>query len=377
MQFYFRFLQILFFILISLPVQALAADSIPWRPNIESALDEAQRDNKLVLLHFWGYHCPPCRRLEKNVFSRKDVAQAIAAQFVAVKINVTDSPALQRQYQVNSWPTDIILDTNKKEVYRDISEQSPLKFIAVLEQIAAKQKNHRNLSAATTNRTATRTLSTPAEITVDANRQSSFRITGISSPEALTEHSQPFHPSTSLGTPTVPTLEATSRASNPNPQFPLTTGTTTDASQTEIILGKAPSTIAPTSNTEPTSNQPPPLGLDGFCPVTLAGWAGKFPQWQPGNPKWGAIHRGQLYLFVGQDEQQAFLQTPDRFSPMLAGRDVVRMIKYGEKATGERRHGVTYRDHVYLFRDEYSLQEFRKAPAFFSREALKRMPIQR
>ena len=84
-----------------------------------------------------------------------------------------------------------------------------------------------------------------------------------------------------------------------------------------------------------------------------------------------------MKIEINLEEQRAFLQDPDRYSPVLAGRDVVRLIKHGEKSTGERRHGVTYRNRVYLFRDEYSLQEFRKAPTFFSREALKRMPIQR
>ena len=377
MQLYFRLFHILLLISLGLPLQAMATDSIPWRSDIESALGEAARENKLLLLHFWDDHCPPCRRLEKNVFPRKDVAAAIDANFVAVKINVSDSPRLQQQYQIQSWPTDIILDANKQQLYRDISEQSPLKFIAVLEQIAAQQKNNRNLTSGSTNPATNRTARPLTEIKINDNRQSSFRITDASNPNATVPNSQQLHPSTSLGIPTIPSPEGAPARTNQHLHSGPITGRLADEDRREAMTAKNPSTVMPVNNTQPTSTQPPPLGLDGFCPVTLAGWAGKFPQWQPGDPRWGAIHRGRLYLFVGQAEQQAFLQAPDRFSPMLAGRDVVRMIKYGEKATGERRHGVTYRNHIYLFRDEYSLQEFRKAPAFFSREALKRMPIQR
>ena len=377
MQLYFRLFHILFLALLSLPIQALAVDSIPWRTDLESAFEEAARENKLLLLHFWDDHCPPCRRLEKNVFPREDVAEAIDANFVAVKINVSDSPRLQQQYQIQSWPTDIILDANKQQVYRDISEQSPLKFIAVLEQIAAKQKNSRNLTAGSTNPATPKTTHSPVELTIDDNRQSSFRITDSSSPSETATNSKQLHPSTSLGIPTIPSPEGAPESRNQHLHFVPINSRFASEHRREVMPAKKPATVVPVNNTQPTSTQPPPLGLDGFCPVSLAGWAGKFPQWQPGDPRWGAIHRGRLYLFVGQAQQQAFLQDPDRFSPMLAGRDVVRMIKYGEKTTGERRHGVTYRDRVYLFRDEYSLQEFRKAPAFFSREALKRMPIQR
>ena len=53
----------------------------------------------------------------------------------------------------------------------------------------------------------------------------------------------------------------------------------------------------------------PALGLDGYCPVTLADQK----KWQVGDRRYGVIHRGRTYLFAGPVEQQKFLANPDHY----------------------------------------------------------------
>jgi thioredoxin-related protein len=98
----------------------------------------------------------------------------------------------------------------------------------------------------------------------------------------------------------------------------------------------------------------PPLGLDGYCPVTLMDRT----RWVKGDPHFGAFHRGRTYLFTTAIEQQQFLSNPDRFSPALSGCDPVRYAETGQLVDGKREHGVFYRDRIYLFGDEASLQRF-------------------
>ena len=376
MQLFSRCFYVLFLIAISTCWQSVAADSLRWRTDLKTAIGEAQQDNKLVLLHFWDYQCPPCRRLEKNVFPRKDVAQAIEAHFIPVKINITDAPRLRRQYRIRRWPTDIILNADQQQLHRDVSEQSPAAFIALLNQMAARKNDNSAVLVDSTGSAERPTSSQRTQATIDDSRQSSFRIVDSTDLTWSVGDLQRYHPSSQLGSPTIPDSEATTPQTDFG-QRPTAITNSSKGEQQAIPQPENHDPVAPVSNTQREPAQPLPLGLEGYCPVTLAGRVGKFPQWQPGNPKWGAIHRGRLYLFVGAEEQQAFLREPDRYSPVLSGRDVVRLVKHSEKSIGERRHGVTYRNRVYLFRDEYSLQEFRKAPYFFSREALKRMPIQR
>lgn len=88
-----------------------------------------------------------------------------------------------------------------------------------------------------------------------------------------------------------------------------------------------------------------PLGLEGYCPVTLA----ERGVWSEGRAQWGARHRGRTYLFAGPEQQQAFLANPDRFAPALSGDDPVLAIDQGKSLPGRRAYGVTYQSRMYLF----------------------------
>ncbi|MEX0937879.1 MAG: thioredoxin family protein [Pirellulales bacterium] len=106
----------------------------------------------------------------------------------------------------------------------------------------------------------------------------------------------------------------------------------------------------------------PPLGLEGFCPVTLKQ---KF-DWQPGNRQWGAVHRGRTYLFAGPQQQQMFLQNPDYYSPVLSGIDPVLALDQQQLVEGRRKHGVFYEDQMYLFANESTLARFSKDSARYA-----------
>ena len=90
-----------------------AQSGIGWLADWRAARDLSQQQNRPVLLHFWSSTCVPCKQLERNVFSRSDVARAVSG-YVAVKINVEQSPQLAQFYEVESVPTDIIVDPNGK-----------------------------------------------------------------------------------------------------------------------------------------------------------------------------------------------------------------------------------------------------------------------
>ena len=58
--------------------------------------------------------------------------------------------------------------------------------------------------------------------------------------------------------------------------------------------------------------------MDGYCPITLL----KNDIWKKGDPQFGVIHRGRVYLFSGGKERDQFYANPDDFSPVLAGIDL-------------------------------------------------------
>jgi protein disulfide-isomerase len=117
----------------------------------------------------------------------------------------------------------------------------------------------------------------------------------------------------------------------------------------------------------------PPLGLEGFCPVQLTHamkQAEPNRRWTRGDVRWGAIHRGRLYLFAGSNEQAAFLADPDRFAPVCSGDDPVLALDQGRQVPGKREFGVLYNGRFYLFAGESTLNQFAKNPERYTAEAI-------
>jgi YHS domain-containing protein len=104
--------------------------------------------------------------------------------------------------------------------------------------------------------------------------------------------------------------------------------------------------------------EPPVPALDGFCCVTLV----EQEKWVKGDVRWGAVHRGQVYLFAGEEQQRRFLADFDRYAPVLSGYDPVQFVATGTLTAGKRNHGIFYRGQIYLFADEAALQQFWSAP---------------
>ncbi len=88
-----------------------------------------------------------------------------------------------------------------------------------------------------------------------------------------------------------------------------------------------------------------PLGLEGYCPVTIA----ERTAWVEGRAQWGVRHRGRTYLFAGPEQQRTFMADPDRYAPALSGDDPVLAFESGRSEAGRRNFGITYQSRMYLF----------------------------
>lgn len=115
---------------------------------------------------------------------------------------------------------------------------------------------------------------------------------------------------------------------------------------------------APGSDPVPDPYGSMPLGLEGYCPVTLVDRGA----WSEGRAQWGARHRGRTYLFAGPDEQRTFLADPDRYAPALSGDDPVLALDRSSSTPGQRRYGVTYQSRMYLFASPETRQAFTADP---------------
>ncbi len=179
----------------------------------------------------------------------------------------------------------------------------------------------------------------------------------------------PYSPATANPAPAYGSQQPAQPSSSP--YGPTNTGLAMQpyASQSQAVPTTNPpaqyaSVNAPALPTLPPGS--PPLGIDGFCPVSLC----EKQAWIPGDRRWGAIHRGRTYLFAGPEEQRRFFTDPDRFSPILSGNDVVLATDQNEMVPGMRRHGVFCGNRIYLFSSEATLEKFARNPSLYTNKAL-------
>jgi YHS domain-containing protein/thioredoxin-like negative regulator of GroEL len=145
------------------------------------------------------------------------------------------------------------------------------------------------------------------------------------------------------------------------------TGTTAAAD------GPTQTAAATATPSEPDLYGSMPVGLEGYCPVTLA----ERGVWVEGRAQWGARHRGRTYLFASAEQQKAFLADPDRYAPALSGDDPVLAFDAGKSAPGQRRYGVTFQSRTYLFSSTETRDAFAANPQRYTSGAMvaeKRMP---
>jgi thiol:disulfide interchange protein len=94
-----------------------AVDRVHWRP-IASARTEALASGKPILYDFTADWCPPCRAMQRELFSDAQAAAAIDSAFVPVRVldrqreegrNSTEVMVLQAQYHVEAFPTLVVV----------------------------------------------------------------------------------------------------------------------------------------------------------------------------------------------------------------------------------------------------------------------------
>ena len=74
----------------------------------------AVKEGKLVFIDLYASWCPPCKMMERQVFSRKDVGQFIGERFIAAKYDTDEATGkeLMKKYGSGAIPLYLIFDTD-------------------------------------------------------------------------------------------------------------------------------------------------------------------------------------------------------------------------------------------------------------------------
>lgn len=146
---------------------AQAQQTIRWQWNLESAKQVAGQTNRLVLVHFWADWCGPCKRMEQDVFSRPDVAAALEADYVPVKLHKDHFPAVAREFGITAIPADVILTPQGQVLEKFQGYSDANQYVGRMNRVAAV---YRTQNGRVYTQIAGQPAKTPAVPSMDASR---------------------------------------------------------------------------------------------------------------------------------------------------------------------------------------------------------------
>ncbi|MGA9755863.1 MAG: thioredoxin family protein [Desulfobaccales bacterium] len=108
--------------------------AINWRDNWPSALEEAKKENRRVLLELYMDGCPHCTHLHNETHIDAGVVQELNSKYIPVKLEGRSHMDIVKQFNVTGAPTTLVFDSDGKELHRFPGYYSPLEYLKELEK---------------------------------------------------------------------------------------------------------------------------------------------------------------------------------------------------------------------------------------------------
>ena len=87
---------------------------------LSDVLDEAKKQNKLVFVDMYTTWCLPCKMMDENVFTDRNLGKFMGDNFLSYKVDAEKGtgPDLAFVYNVKVYPTLLFLDANGRVLQR-------------------------------------------------------------------------------------------------------------------------------------------------------------------------------------------------------------------------------------------------------------------
>ncbi|PIU40956.1 MAG: hypothetical protein COS99_07780 [Candidatus Omnitrophica bacterium CG07_land_8_20_14_0_80_42_15] len=110
------------------------AYAIYWKYNLESALIEAGKEGKPILIDFYTEWCGWCKKLDTDVYPDEKVRE-LSREFICVKIDGDKSPELTKKYIVRGYPTIVFINSSGRILERFAGYTDAANFAAKMESV--------------------------------------------------------------------------------------------------------------------------------------------------------------------------------------------------------------------------------------------------
>jgi thioredoxin-related protein/YHS domain-containing protein len=258
----------------SIPAESAETHGIDWQGDLESARLEAKAKNRLLWIQFTGPWCHYCHRMDRESFNHRSVIARAHRSFVPVKLQSDRHEDLVHRFGITGLPATVI--------------------IAPDGELTAKHEGF-----------------------VDGATFDAF----------LASCSARFAP--------------------------------------VLAAARQPAPVDPPA---PPAAEP---AMGGFSPVSLV----REYRLAPGSDAFALVYAGRLYRFADDRECDEFLKQPERYAPVNGGRCPVSEVDRGEFRQGDPHYGVLFGGHLYLCADEPDRNQFLETPHRYTRVNVAERPF--
>ncbi|MBI5759794.1 MAG: thioredoxin family protein [Planctomycetales bacterium] len=111
---------------------------VVWHDNFNRALEEATRRDCVLLVHFHATWCPPCKRMEREVLNTPEMLRFLEAGVVAVKVDGEMHPDLKDRFDIEAFPSDVIITPQGRVLNSSQGYQSKDSYLSTLARADAR-----------------------------------------------------------------------------------------------------------------------------------------------------------------------------------------------------------------------------------------------
>ncbi|MGO9914060.1 MAG: thioredoxin family protein [Isosphaeraceae bacterium] len=257
--------------------RAAQPDSIRWRADYASALEEAKTADRLLWIQFTGPWCPNCTRMERDSFPAPPVVQHAEESFIPVKLRTDIYEQLALSFNLSAIPASIVVAPSREVVAVQQGYLGPAELDGFLKEARARSGLGR----------------AKAGTSVSQNSRKEEQRHGAG------ERKRPADlPLALLGYCPVSLVR-----------------------DRKLVLGQAGFTVeregriyrfGERAMAEEFRKQPDRFmpRNDGACPVSEVDLGTKLA----GSPKWGVIYQDRLFLCASAEARQQFASSPERYA---------------------------------------------------------------
>ncbi len=107
------------------------AHLVQWRPWGPQAFQEAQQQDKPVIVWLTAFWCGYCQRMDDTTLSNEEVIALLNAFFIPIRVEESQRPDVDLRYSQNGWPTIAFLTPTGDDILR-VNSLDPEPFISLV-----------------------------------------------------------------------------------------------------------------------------------------------------------------------------------------------------------------------------------------------------